>query len=116
MTSGIKGITRTALWRAWKAVRRELKKVPHRDVTDYLEYDLDPDVWVNRLLQQISDGRYEPTTPMRYTLAKSKGFSRLMTRPHIPDVVLYRAIADYLYGKAKRSQVKRVASASMRGP
>jgi len=80
--------------------------VPHRDVTDHLEYDLDPDVWINRLLRQISDGHYEPTTPMRYTLAKSKGFSRLMTRPHIPDVVLYRAIADYLYRKAKRSQVK----------
>lgn len=106
MTSGIKGITRTALWSAWKAVRQELKKVPHRDVIDHLEYDLDPDVWINRLLRQISEGRYEPTTPMRYTLAKSKGFSRLMTRPHISDVVLYRAIADYLYRKAKRSQVK----------
>lgn len=73
MTAGIKGINKTALWSAWKAVRQELKKVPHRDVIDYLEYDLDPDVWIGRLLRQIADGRYEPTTPMRYTLAKSKG-------------------------------------------
>jgi hypothetical protein len=106
MTLNIKGITRTALWSGWKAVRQELKKVPHRDVIDFLEYDLDPNVWINRLLRQISEGHYEPTTPMRYTLAKSKGFSRLITRPHIPDVVLYRAIADYLYRKGKRSQAK----------
>jgi len=106
MNSSIKRITRTALWTAWKAIRQEIKRVPHRDVIDYLEYDLDPDVWINRLLRQISQGGYEPTTPLRYTLAKSKGFNRLMTRPHIPDAVLYRAIVDYLYRKAKRSQVK----------
>jgi len=105
-SSGIKGITKSALWKAWKSVRQELKRISHRDVIDYLEYDLNPDVWIRRLLKQISDGRYEPTTPMRYSLAKSNGFSRLMTRPHIPDAVLYRAIVDHLYRKARRFRFK----------
>src|SRR5258708_2009400 len=108
MTSGIKGISKTALWNAWKSVRQELKELHHRDIIDYLEYDLDPDVWIRRLLGELVDGRYEPSSPMRYTLAKSKGFSRRMTRPHIPDVVLFRAIVDYLYSKAKRSERKHV--------
>jgi hypothetical protein len=108
MTSGIKGINRTALWEAWKAIRQELKEVLHRDVIDYLEYDLDPEVWIQRLLRQIADGRYEPTTPLRYSLAKSNGFSRRMTRPHIPDLALYRAIVDYIYKRAKRSEQKHV--------
>jgi hypothetical protein len=106
MTANIKGITRTALWSAWKSIRQELKCILHRDVVDYLEYDLNPEVWIRRLLRQISDGTYKPNTPLRYTLAKSKGFSRLMTRPHMPDVVLYRAICNFFYGKAQRQQVK----------
>ena len=33
----------------------------------------------------------------RFTLGKSKGFSRTMTLPSVPDLVLYRAIVDHIY-------------------
>jgi len=102
----IKGISRTSLWRSWKAVRRELRRASVRDVVDYLEWDLDPDKWINRLLRQISDGVYEPHTPKRFTEAKSGGFSRRMTLPEIPDLVLYRTIADYIYRRARRREVR----------
>jgi hypothetical protein len=97
----IVGISRTSIWRAWKQVRQELRNATLRDVADFIEYDIDPNVWINRLLQQIANGTYEPHTPWRYTLAKSSGFSRRMTMPAIPDVVLYRAINAHLQTKLR---------------
>lgn len=108
MSGRIKGISRTSLWNAWKAIRKEVKNSSLRDVVDFLEYDIDPEIWIKRLMRQIQNGSYEPRTPIRYTLAKSKGLSRRMTLPSIPDLVLYRAIVDYLYKKARRKQHKHV--------
>jgi len=104
----IPGITRSALWNAWKAVRSQLKRAPRRDVLDYLEYDIDPDVWINRLLNRLRTGEYAPEKPIRYSLAKSKGFDRIITVPRIPDLVLYRTIVDHLFRKARRKQKKHV--------
>jgi len=59
-----------------------------RDIIDSLDYDANPDVWINRLLSQIASGNYEPDTPKRFTLGKSKGFCRTMTLPTVPDLVL----------------------------
>ncbi len=97
MGGGIVGISRTSLWAAWKAVRRGLSNASVRDVVDHLEYDTDPDRWINRLLRDLRLGTYEPSPPFRFYLPKTKGFDRQMTMPEIPDLVLYRAIADRLY-------------------
>lgn len=104
----IVGISRTSLWEAWKAVRRELQRATLRDVADFLEYDIDPNVWINRLLKQIANGTYEPQTPWRFTVAKSNGFSRRMTMPAIPDLVLYRTIGTYLQRKLKQREHQHV--------
>ena len=113
----IPGISKTSLWRAWKGIRTDLKRSSLRDVIDYLEYDVDPNVWIRNLLRSIASGPYEPEQPIEFTLAKSTGFNRVMTLPSIPDLVLYRAITDYIYERAKgkeaphvyflRSQLKR---------
>ena len=108
MPESIPGITRSSLWRAWKVVRKDLRRGAMRDVIDYLEYDVDPDVWIGRLLRQLETGNYEPSGPRRFTLAKSYGFSRRITIPAIPDAVLYRAIVDWFYNKAKRKQHEHV--------
>lgn len=108
MADTIPGITRTALWKAWKEVRKNLKNASVRDVIDFLEYDIDPDIWINRSLRQLRDGSYEPGITRRFTLCKSKGFSRTMTFPSIPDLVLYRAVVDQLYVRAKRREHKHV--------
>ncbi len=108
MGDKIPGINRTSLWKAWKAIRPELKKSPIRDVVDFLEYDINPEIWIGRLLTRLEIGLYEPETPTRFPLAKSKGFSRRMTLPHVPDLVLYRAIVDFLYVKVKRFEHKYV--------
>ena len=68
----IRGITRTSLWRSWKAIRKELKNSSIRDIVDFLDYDVRPDVWINRLLAKIASGEYEPETPKRFTLGNLK--------------------------------------------
>lgn len=104
MPGSITGISKTSLWKSWKAIRKELKHSSVRDVVDFLEYDVEPDVWIKRLLLHISKGVYEPTAPQRFTLGKSSGLSRRMTFPSIPDLVLYRTIVDSLYLKARHDQ------------
>jgi len=104
----ILGISKTSLWNSWKAVRAQLKRAPRRDILDYLEFDIDPNVWIKRLLDSIRDGSYSPQRPTRYSLAKSNGFDRIITIPQIPDLVLYRTIIDHLYFRSKRKQAKHV--------
>jgi hypothetical protein len=96
----IKGISKSSLWNTWKLIRAELRNASIRDVIDFVDYDVDPDKWIATLLNQIASGRYEPAAPFRFTIGKSNGFSRTMTQPSIPDLVLYRAIVDAIYKKA----------------
>ncbi|MDB4278566.1 RNA-directed DNA polymerase [Deltaproteobacteria bacterium] len=77
-----------------------------RDVVDFFEYDLDPEQWIGELLDQIAEGRYRPQQPRHFSKAKSGGFSRRMTMPAIPDLVLYRTIVDYLYARGRTREVK----------
>lgn len=100
--SKIRGINKSSLWEAWKNIRKQLPKASIRDITDYVEFDINPDWWIEKLLKDIETGRYEPASPYRFTLAKKIGFSRQMTFPHIPDLVLYRAVTYHLYKRAKR--------------
>ena len=104
----IQGITKHSLWAAWKNIRKQLGRASLRDVTDFFEYDIDPDWWIKQLLADVESGRYEPTTAHRFPVAKKMGFSRRMTQPSIPDLVLYRAAVDHLYSKAKRAEQKHV--------
>lgn len=104
----IQGITKSSLWSAWRNIRKQISRTYLRDVTDFVEYDIDPDWWIKRLLRDVEDGRYEPAKVYRFSLAKKMGFSRRMTLPSVPDLVLYRAAVDHLYQKAKRLEQKHV--------
>jgi hypothetical protein len=106
--AAIKGISKTSLWSTWKIIRAELRNASIRDVIDFVDYDVDPDKWIQRLLDQLSSGKYEPAMPFRFTIGKSNGFSRTMTQPAIPDLVLYRTIVDAIYLKALKREHKHV--------
>lgn len=108
MIGGIRGINKSSLWTSWKLVRKLLSKKAFRDVVDYLEFDIDPETWIKKLLRKIAEGTYEPATPLRYPLAKSKGFSRRMTFPQVRDLVLYRTIVDHIYSRLKRREHRHV--------
>jgi hypothetical protein len=104
----IQGISKTSLWNTWKIIRAEARDSSMRDIIDFLDYDVDPDKWIQHLLTQISSGRYEPATPFRFPIGKGSGFSRTMTQPSIPDLVLYRTIVDAIYLKALKLEHKHV--------
>ena len=108
MAGRIVGISKTSLWQAWKEVRTELRNATVRDVIDFLDYDIEPEIWIGRLLRHIKAGTYEPLTPLRFTLAKSGGFKRRLTQPSISDLVLFRAIADFVHIKAQKHQQPHV--------
>lgn len=76
MSERITGINRTALWLAWKEVRAAVREASIRDVVDFIDYDIEPDVWINRLLRQVSSGSYDPRAPLRFPLSKSRNFKR----------------------------------------
>jgi hypothetical protein len=90
-TAGLsaQGISKSSLWDAWKAMRKDIRKASIRDVIDFLDYDVDPDEWIDRLLANLSSGTYEPAPPARFYLGKSSGLSRTMTMRAIPDLALY---------------------------
>ena len=58
-------VSRTELWLAWKKVRKAIRRTSVRDVVDHLEYDVEPDRWIRRLVRKIQDGSYEPPTDGR---------------------------------------------------
>ena len=82
----IDGISKHTLWESWKNIRKQLSRTFLRDVADFVEYDVDPDWWIERLLKEVATGKYEPALPSRFTVAKKMGFSRRMTQPSIPDL------------------------------
>ena len=104
----IPGISRTSLWQAWKEIRSELRNSTVRDVIDYLDYDVEPDVWIKRLLRYVSDGTYEPHPPARFTLAKSGGFKRTLTIPSPEELTLLRAACAVVHRKAHKYQQTHV--------
>ena len=108
MTDRITGINRSTLWLAWKEVRAALREASIRDVVDFIDYDIEPDVWMNRLLRQVSSGAYEPRAPLRFPLSKSRNFKRVLTFPELPDIVLFRAIADFIHKRARKEQQPHV--------
>src|SRR5207249_10149834 len=73
MAERITGINRSTLWLAWKEVRAALRDATIRDVVDFIDYDIEPEVWINRLLWQVSSGAYEPRSPLRVPLSKIPG-------------------------------------------
>ena len=107
-SQAIRGITLSSLHRAWRSIRKLLRDATFRDVADYIDYDVDPQKWMRRLLSQIADGSYVPHVPQRFPLAKGYGFSRRLTYPHVPDLVLYRAAIDCLSSRLRRHQHKHV--------
>jgi hypothetical protein len=102
MPGRVIGVSKSSLWLAWKEIRVQLRSASVRDVIDFLDYDIEPDVWITRLLRQISLGAYEPDKPLRFPVAKSPSFKRILTFPGIPDLVLYRAIADHIHRRASK--------------
>ncbi|MEQ8667461.1 MAG: RNA-directed DNA polymerase [Rhodospirillales bacterium] len=100
------GLSSSEIWQAWKLIRKELRNSAKRDVVDYLEFDISPEVWIHRLCRQVRTLKFEPARPSTFFIAKGGGFNRRMATPSIPDAVLYRAIVDWLYSRASKFETR----------
>ena len=109
-------LTKSSLWAAWKDVRKLLRRASRRDITDYFEFDVAPDWWIKKTLDDIKSGKYEPSAPYRYSLAKNMGFSRRMTIPRIRDLVVYRAVTNEILRNMGRSPGKHIYFARSTSP
>lgn len=85
----------------WKALRKELTRVPDRDCIDYLEFDMTSPERLRRLQRKLLSGTYQPQHPSRREAAKSQGAFRTITWPAIEDVVVFRLLCDFLYERAR---------------
>ena len=103
---GMRHITKSRLWKSWKEIRKRLRYSQLRDIVDFIDYDVNPDTWITRVINQISTGSYEPSRPTRYSIGKSRGFSRWMTLPEIPDLVLFHAICTLVVERAQNRRRK----------
>jgi hypothetical protein len=98
-------ITRALLLRAWKEVRGTLMRYSFRDALDFVEYDIDPEKWITRLVYSLRDGTYRPhPASVGYLTKSANGFRRQMSYPDIPDLTLYYALALLLYRRSKRQE------------
>jgi hypothetical protein len=105
LPTSIDGVNDKSLLRAWKLVRGAYSRATYRDVIDFFDYNIRPESWISGLLRRIRNGSYEPQRPERFDKPKKKGFYRQMTMINPEDATLYRAIAEFLYYKAKKREV-----------
>lgn len=103
---GMRHITKSRLWKSWKEIRKRLRYGQLRDIVDHIDYDVNPDTWITRVHHQINTGSYEPSRPTRFSIGKSRGFSRWMTFPEIPDLVLFHAICTMVVERAQKRRRK----------
>ena len=99
---GVRLVTEGLLWKSWKEIRKSLRYSNLRDIVDFVDYDVNPERWISRTIQQINSGVYEPRHPQRFAIGKSRGFSRWMTLPQIPDLVLYHAASTLVVERVQR--------------
>jgi Reverse transcriptase (RNA-dependent DNA polymerase) len=96
-------LTRALLLRAWKEVRGSIMRYSYRDALDHVEYDIEPEKWISRLIATVRDGTYRPhPATIGYLTKSTSGFRRQMSYPDLPDLTLYYALSLHLYRRSKR--------------
>lgn len=86
--------SRKNLRKTWGTVRREARHHRVRDAVDWIDWAVTVDATLSQLRESVISGKYVPSPPSRYELAKSHGSYRTITVPHIRDAVVYRVISD----------------------
>jgi hypothetical protein len=99
MDDQIPGINRTSLWKAWKAIRPQLKKSSIRDVVDFLEYDINPDVWIYESTNRKRFRAWLYYNQYRKYLVFDKVYPYIVTTDitNFFDSILYSRVSEYLH-------------------
>lgn len=94
------------LRKTWKQLKTEFQKAAVRDVIDYLDWRVLLDHSLQDLSRAVIAGTFNPDSPQRYELAKSKGAYRILVGLQPPEALVYRHIANRVYGRALPTKVK----------
>jgi len=94
------------LRKTWNCVRTELRKRGLRDALDWLDWVHAVDGSLEQLRGDVIAGVFQPRTPARYEIAKSKGSYRVMTQPCVRDLLVYRHLCGEVLDAAIPYKVK----------
>ncbi len=94
------------LRKTWATVRKELRQIPIRDSVEWIDWVHTVNNTLPDLRDDIRSGQYQPSSPTRYELAKSKGSFRYMTCPNVRDSLVFRHISDEILLRSLRHKVK----------
>jgi len=78
-------------WTA-SAIRKEVRLIRARDAVDWIDWFVSIESTLSELSEEIISGRYVPSPPTRYELAKSHGAFRVITSFNMRDAIVYRHI------------------------
>src|SRR6266566_32608 len=81
MAGQIIGVNKSSLWLAWKEIRAQLRNASVRDVIDFLDYDIEPNVWIERMLRHISSGGFRAKPSVSIS---TREVTQLQTDSHVP--------------------------------
>lgn len=85
------------LRKTWSQLRTEFERSTVPDVINHLDWRTTLDRALDDLSKRVINGTFEPTTPARYELAKTKGAFRVITGLAPPEALIYRHIANAVY-------------------
>jgi len=74
------------------AIRKEVRLIRARDAVDWIDWFVSIESTLSELSEEIISGRYVPSPPTRYELAKSHGAFRVITSFNMRDAIVYRHI------------------------
>src|SRR5271155_1983803 len=87
------------------SIRKEIRLIRARDAFDWIDWFVSIESTLPELSEEIVLGRYVPSPPTRYELAKSHGAFRVITALNMRDAIVYRHICDEALERAIPSKV-----------
>ncbi|WP_432735107.1 RNA-directed DNA polymerase [Maridesulfovibrio sp. FT414] len=84
------------LMNSWKNIRSDLRQYPYRDLHDYYDFHVHKRNKIQALVEQILDGRYQPSFPIRLRAEKSKGLARHIIVPCPEDSLVLEVVCQAL--------------------
>jgi hypothetical protein len=87
------------------AIRKEVRLIRARDAVDWIDWFVSIESSLSELSEEVVSGRYVPSPPTRYELAKSHGAFRVITSFNMRDAIVYRHICDEALDRAIPNKV-----------
>jgi len=93
---------RSSLRRTWRSkVRYALRDRVLPDPVDYMDFHVTLSRNVSNLIEQVTRGEYQPRTPARLLMEKSKGLCRQIVLPTAQDALVLQRLSDNFFSSIR---------------